>query len=141
MAGLDATADVGARKPDLWTRANSERVGRAIVRIIKARTARGVSALGQPFEPYAPETAAEKGSTKVTLRATGRMLDGLTIKATATGAVIQSKAPYAGAVDAVRPWLALTEAELKELDKMVSEELDREEARIGQRAVRGGSAL
>jgi len=138
---LNATARVGARRADLWTQANSRRVGRLIVRLIRRRTAEGVDATGAPFKPYDPDTVEDKDTTRVTLRDTGRMLDTLTGTPTARGVVVKSAAPYAGFVDADRPWLALDDADLEELDAAVAAELNREEERIGIRAVQGGSAL
>jgi len=138
---IDATATVGARKPDLWTAANSRRVGDWIAAVVEARTAKGISATGQKFQPYDPDTVEQKRTRRVTLRQTGRMLDTLKVTPTARGVEVAATVPYARFVEADRPFLGLTDTELKALDQVVAGELDREEARIGKRVVRGGAVL
>ena len=133
MPSMGLTTTTSRKPPFHWANKQTKVVGEAIKTLILRRTSRGIGADGKQFKPYDRDYAEEKGTSKVTLRASGKMLNSLTVKVGAKGGTIVSGADYAAFVDAIRPWLALSREDLEELDKVVVAELDAMEKQAGQR--------
>lgn len=95
--------------PVLWDEKASRRLGARAQRLIEERTAAGVAADGRPFRPLADGSPS-------TLRDTGRLMD-LSLDAGANGASVAATTDYALFVQAKRPFMGLTPADLTALDR------------------------
>jgi len=101
--------------PTVWDKESSTEMGDLIHELIIARVASGTAADGSAFRPYSDEYAEEKGSTSVDLRETGRMLDGVRVKAAkrkATLEVGRGLPRYPHIINADRPFADVSDAEV-----------------------------
>lgn len=103
--------------PDLWDEKASQRLGDKAESLIAQRTAAGVAADGRPFRPLATGEATD-------LRDTGRLMSSIQVTATPRGARVEATTDYAIFVQARRPFMGLTDSDLKELDREAEAALD-----------------
>ncbi|MCB9553499.1 MAG: hypothetical protein H6705_16780 [Myxococcales bacterium] len=113
-------------KPELWGPDDSLAVAGEVRRLIQQRTASGIGADGQPLK------ALDDGRPS-RLRRTGRLIDGLRVEPTRAGADVVADAPYARFAHIARPFMALTEAELVEIDRAVERQLAERERALEDR--------
>ncbi len=106
----------------LWTKSDSQAIAAFAQDCILKRTARGVSATGKRFKPLADGSPS-------TLRDTGQLLDSLRATGTRTEATVSAGVEYARYVDQERPFLALTDAEVREQDTLFEQLLEENEER------------
>lgn len=105
--------------------ANINIIARECIDVIKARTGQGLDKDGRPFKPYSKMTIQKKGTTKVTLEDTGRMLNALDYRQTSpySFSISIDGVPYSDKVLSERPILGFTENELQSITQMLSDEL------------------
>jgi phage gpG-like protein len=107
---------------------NIDIIARECIDMIKDRTARGLDVNGTPFKPYSKMTVAKKGTTDVTLKDTGRLLNSLHYSKTSDSSftIEFGGIPYAHKVMNDRPILGLTEQEQAEIVNMINRQLFKE---------------
>jgi len=108
-----------------WTKKDSKTVLKEMRRIILRRIGAGKDVSGSPFVPYDQDYATEKGSTKVDLRDTGKMLDslGIKIQKDMDGSVfVQPK--YSVYVDKKRSFMGLSRGEVDKILELVADLFD-----------------
>ena len=107
-----------AREVDVWSPDDTPARGERIADVFAERPGSGLSADGEPFRPYSARHAAARAARglpvdRVDLRFTGRMLGGLVAgDASETEVTIRTAVDYAARVDADRPFIGVTEAEI-----------------------------
>lgn len=123
------------------TKQDLEALGAWTVKAILSRTAQGVGANGKAFKSYSKDYAKETGKTKVDLKGSGRMLSALKILKN-DGVTLEVGIPesveYAGAVDADRPFVGLSEADQKALDLFLDEIIKKKSGAGGPKRPIGG---
>jgi len=103
----------------VWDKKDSQKMGDREKTFVMTRTGKGEGADGVAFEPYDPSYALDKGSTKVTLRLTGKMLGSIKVRAGEYEAIVTVGTDYAKYVHSMRPFMGLLSSDLKTLMDMV----------------------
>jgi len=105
----------------VWDKKDSQKMGDREKTFVLTRTGEGTGADGAAFKPYDPAYASKKGTQKVTLRLTGKMLGSIKVKAGEYNAIVTVGTDYAQYVNTMRPFMGLTGSDIKTLMGMVGD--------------------
>lgn len=112
---MSVTLKLPERRPP-WTAADAASLTERVRDTIIARTRRGVGSDGRRFDRKADGSPSR-------LQDTGRLLDSLQGRVESDQAVVEATVDYAQYVEQERPFLALTKAESKKLQRELEREI------------------